>query len=86
MKTCLLLFVFFLNPLFSQSYKADFFIAKDLSEFELDELRQFSTDIEQDVYTVLTLEGSVSARNHIGGTAPKQVRAAIKRARGYLDG
>ena len=54
---------------------------KDLSEFSLDELQGFNTDIEADVMEVLTLEGSVAARNHIGGTAPKQVRAAIKRAR-----
>lgn len=36
----------------------------------LDELKQFSATIEQDVFEVLTLEGSVAARNHIGGTAP----------------
>ena len=53
---------------------------KDLSEMTLDELQQFSAVIEQDVFTVLTLEGSVAARDHIGGTAPKQVRAAVKRA------
>ena len=54
---------------------------KDLSEMSLDELQQFSTVIEQDVFEVLTLEGSVAARNHIGGTAPEQVRAAIIRVR-----
>ena len=54
---------------------------KDLSEFSLDELQNFNAGIEADVMDVLTLEGSVAARNHIGGTAPKQVRAAIKRAR-----
>jgi argininosuccinate lyase len=36
------------------------------------------------VHAVLTLEGSVAARNHVGGTAPEQVRAAIKRARKRL--
>ena len=46
---------------------------KDLSEMSLAELQQFSTVIEQDVFAVLTLEGSVAARNHIGGTAPVQV-------------
>ena len=46
----------------------------------LDELRTFSTDIEADVFDVLTLEGSVNARNHIGGTAPQQVLAAAERA------
>ncbi|MDY6979880.1 MAG: argininosuccinate lyase [Pseudomonadota bacterium] len=54
---------------------------KDLSEMSLDELQQFSKAIEQDVFEVLTLEGSVAARNHIGGTAPEQVRAAIIRVR-----
>lgn len=54
---------------------------KDLSEMTLAELQQFSTVIEQDVFAVLTLEGSVAARNHIGGTAPVQVKAAVERAK-----
>jgi argininosuccinate lyase len=58
---------------------------KDLSEMSLDELKQFSGTIEQDVFEVLTLEGSVAARNHIGGTAPNQVRAAAQRAREALN-
>jgi len=49
---------------------------RDLSEFSLAELQQFSGAIEQDVFDVLTLEGSVAARDHIGGTAPNQVRSA----------
>ncbi|EIF41846.1 argininosuccinate lyase [gamma proteobacterium BDW918] len=53
---------------------------KDLSEMSLAELQTFSTDIEHDVFDVLTLEGSVNARDHIGGTAPKQVLAAAERA------
>ncbi len=53
---------------------------KDLSEMSLDELRQFSTEITDDVFKVLTLEGSVAARNHIGGTAPEQVRHAAAAA------
>jgi len=53
---------------------------KDLSACTLEELQQFSSSIEQDVFDVLTLEGSVAARNHIGGTAPGQVRQAINRA------
>ncbi|WP_280562578.1 argininosuccinate lyase [Chromohalobacter sp. 48-RD10] len=57
---------------------------KDLSEMSLDELRQFSDAIQGDVFEVLTLEGSVAARNHIGGTAPDQVRAAAQRARDAL--
>ncbi|WP_086934204.1 argininosuccinate lyase [Agarilytica rhodophyticola] len=58
---------------------------KDLSEMSLDELKQFSDSIEQDVFDVLTLEGSVSARNHLGGTAPVQVKAAVARAREALE-
>jgi argininosuccinate lyase len=54
---------------------------KDLAETTLSELQQFSKVITDDVYNVLTLEGSVAARDHFGGTAPNQVRAAIARAR-----
>ncbi len=54
---------------------------RDLSAMNLDELRQFSSAIEGDVFSVLTLEGSVAARNHTGGTAPQQVRAAVEQAR-----
>ncbi|SDS49826.1 argininosuccinate lyase [Halopseudomonas sabulinigri] len=59
---------------------------KDLAEMSLDELRRFSDQIEQDVFEVLTLEGSVNARDHIGGTAPAQVLAAVQRGRTLLDG
>ena len=55
----------------------------------LDELseavfKEFSPVIEADVYAVLTLQGSVAARNHLGGTAPEQVLAAVERARSRL--
>ncbi|MFT7127849.1 MAG: argininosuccinate lyase [Pseudoalteromonas tetraodonis] len=53
--------------------------AKDLGELSLSELQQFSDIISDDVFDVLTLEGSVSARDHLGGTAPRQVLAAAKR-------
>lgn len=53
---------------------------KDLSDMSLDELQQFDATISDDVFDVLTLEGSVAARNHIGGTAPEQVRAAARQA------
>ncbi|MEK6708667.1 MAG: argininosuccinate lyase [Pseudomonadota bacterium] len=56
----------------------------DLSALTLPELRQFSQRVDQDIYAVLTLEGSLKSRNHIGGTAPVQVRAAIRRARKKL--
>jgi len=59
---------------------------RDLSALTSAELRQFSGRIGRDVHRALTLEGSVAARNHIGGTAPVQVRAAIRRARKVLRG
>tara|TARA_B110000879_G_scaffold98283_1_gene133680 strand:- start:1160 stop:2587 length:1428 start_codon:yes stop_codon:yes gene_type:complete len=58
---------------------------KDLSEMSLEELQQFSTEISADVFDVLTLEGSVAARDHLGGTAPAQVTAAAQRALTKLD-
>jgi len=57
---------------------------KDLGEMSLEELKQFGDMITDDVFDVLTLEGSVSARDHLGGTAPKQVLAAAKRAKEKL--
>jgi len=53
----------------------------DLSDLPLATLQEFAMEISEDVYAVLTLEGSLSSRNHIGGTAPMQVKAAIARAR-----
>lgn len=58
--------------------------SRDLSELGLDELREFAPLVEHDIFDVLTLEGSVNSRSHIGGTAPSQVRAAIERARARL--
>jgi argininosuccinate lyase len=53
----------------------------DLAGLPLSTLQRFSRKIGKDVYRSLTLEGSVAARDHFGGTAPAQVRAAIARAR-----
>jgi argininosuccinate lyase len=53
----------------------------DLADLSLEELRQFSPQIDADVFDVLTLEGSVAARNHFGGTAPQQVRRQINQLR-----
>jgi argininosuccinate lyase len=58
----------------------------DLADLGLDELRAFSPLVEADVAQAHTLEGSVQARNHPGGTAPAQVRAAIARHLQRLDG
>ncbi len=57
---------------------------KDLSELTLDELKQFSEVIEDDVFDYLSLEGSVAARAHQGGTAPEQVYKAIHTGRERL--
>lgn len=58
---------------------------RELSELPLDILQSFSGLIEEDVYQVLSPEGSLHARNHIGGTAPAQVRAQVARWRQYLQ-
>ena len=58
---------------------------RDLSEISLPELQKFSSTIESDVFEVLTLEGSVAARDLIGGTAPKRVREAARLARRDLE-
>ena len=59
---------------------------KDLSEMTLAELQEFSAIISEDVFDVLTLQGSMAARNHQGGTAPEQVRSAVTAARQRLQG
>jgi len=56
----------------------------ELAELSLTELRAFSAAIDEDVFEVLTLEGSVAARDHPGGTAPARVREAVARARAAL--
>jgi argininosuccinate lyase len=58
---------------------------RDLSELDLAELQNFSPDIGEDVFKVLSLEGSVASRKHIGGTAPDTVRQAINTARKALE-
>ena len=59
---------------------------RGLQQLTLEELRRFSVKVGSDVQRVLTLEGSVASRSHIGGTAPARVRAAIRRARKTLKG
>ena len=55
-----------------------------LTELSLERLQQLHPSIQPDVFEVLTLEGSLNARDHVGGTAPRQVRAAIERHRARL--
>jgi argininosuccinate lyase len=58
---------------------------RDLTDLQLDEIRHFAPKvahaISADVFVVLALEGSIHSRQHVGGTAPTQVRAAIAKAR-----
>ena len=56
----------------------------DLSELPLAELQQFNPAIGEDVFAVLSLRGSLNARNILGGTAPAQVRLQIARHRARL--
>jgi len=56
----------------------------NLDALDLAKFRHFSSVINADVYEILTLEGSVASRNHLGGTAPVQVRAAVERLRARL--
>jgi len=58
---------------------------KPLSELSLQELQSFGEMIQNDVFDVLTLEGSINARDHVGGTAPKQVEQALKDAHQRLS-
>jgi argininosuccinate lyase len=53
----------------------------DLSGLPLAVLKRFSPAIGEDVFQSLSLEGSVAARDHVGGTAPAQVKAAVARSR-----
>lgn len=68
----------------AHAVKAGVESGRDLAEFSLAELQAFSSTISDDVFEVLTLEGSVASRNHTGGTAPEQVRRAIAQARVQL--
>ena len=56
----------------------------DIAALSLSELQAFSPLVSDDAYAVLTVEGSLGARQHIGGTAPEQVRATIARRRSEL--
>jgi argininosuccinate lyase len=56
-----------------------------LDELTLPELQQFCQLIDEEVFDILTLEGSVAARNHFGATAPVQVTAAIARSRARIQ-
>ena len=56
----------------------------DLADLPLATLQSFCPAVDDDVFEVLTLDGSVQSRDHIGGTAPVQVRYQIQTARARL--
>ncbi|MCH9699698.1 MAG: argininosuccinate lyase [Gammaproteobacteria bacterium] len=57
---------------------------RDLADLSLNELQELTSVIDEDVFSILRVEGSVAARNHFGGTAPEQVRLAVYNARQRL--
>ena len=57
---------------------------KDLSEFSLDELQEFNSNIDSDVFDAISLVGSINSRDHLGGTSPKQILNAIKVGRNSI--
>tara|TARA_Y100000746_G_scaffold60532_1_gene49192 strand:+ start:195 stop:1580 length:1386 start_codon:yes stop_codon:yes gene_type:complete len=57
---------------------------KDLSEFTLNELQEFNSKIDSDVFDTISLDGSINSRDHLGGTSPKQVLNAIKVGRNSI--
>ena len=57
----------------------------DLADLDLSDLRNFNPNIDDDVFAVLSLEGSLAARKHRGGTAPSAVAQAIQKARFRLE-
>jgi argininosuccinate lyase len=68
----------------ARAVKSALALGCDLGDLPLAELQAFSPGVKEDVYAVLTLEGSLASRRHIGGTAPDAVREAVARARIYL--
>lgn len=57
---------------------------KELNELSLDELRQFSDQIDDDVFDALSLEATLASKSAVGGTSPKRVAEALENARNYL--
>lgn len=68
----------------ARAVKAAETAGQDLADLPLPKLQAFSNLIDKDVLGILTPEGSLAARNHIGGTAPDQVKAAVAKAKKRL--
>ncbi|MGF1615076.1 MAG: argininosuccinate lyase [Gammaproteobacteria bacterium] len=69
------------HAIVGQAVRHGLMTQRDLADMDLSELQGFSGAIEGDVFAVLTVEGSVAARTHLGGTAAAAVRQAVARAR-----
>ena len=73
------------HELVGQAVQLAVSLGKGLEELSVEELNgPGQSVIESDIYDVLTLQGSVASRDHLGGTAPNQVRKAIARARATI--
>ncbi len=72
------------HEIVGQAVRAGIEQGVDLSQMTLEQLRAFSPVIADDVFTVLSLEGSVALRAHAGGTAPQRVLLAVQGARERL--
>ena len=73
------------HEIVGKAVKAGLEQGRNLSDFSLEELQRYSDRIDENVFSVLSLQGSTAARNHIGGTAPGQVLEAVRRARQSLQ-
>jgi argininosuccinate lyase len=73
------------HELVGQAVQLAVSLGKGLEELSVEELNgPGQSVIESDIYDVLTLQGSIASRDHLGGTAPSQVRKAIARARATI--
>jgi argininosuccinate lyase len=58
---------------------------RELNELTLEEFREFSDSIEDDVFAALDLQSAIGSKSQAGGTSPARVADALKTARQYLD-
>ncbi len=73
------------HELVGQAVQLAVSLGRGIEELSVEELNgPEQSVIESDIYDVLTLQGSVASRDHLGGTAPNQVRKAIVRARATI--
>jgi argininosuccinate lyase len=58
---------------------------KQLDELTMEEYRQFSSLLDEDVYQTLSLDAALAGKAVRGGTAPERVAAAIEEAKRRLQ-